>query len=298
MKRLFLALAIAAVASFAVATTASADVARNQTQTGTITVNWAGGLIHVFHVTVNPCDGSFTGTGTSEQGVELNENVTGTLRDGKLTYTATYHDTPYDAYHWGYDGPAAGGMGWDSWGQKQPITVAYDLTSGTSYKNHGEYVSQMGGGADAARSRGRDSAFALTSMLIAVPTGIKIFSWIATIWGGHLKMTTAFYFALGFILEFTIGGLSGIMHASPPVDLQQTDTYFVVAHFHYVLFGGSAFTLFAGLALEFDTWWGFIVLVPLLALMHHGVILREEAYLEKKFGAAYRQYRARVRRYL
>jgi len=152
MKRLFLALAIAAVASFAVATTASADVARNQTQTGTITVNWAGGLIHVFHVTVNPCDGSFTGTGTSEQGVELNENVTGTLRDGKLTYTATYHDTPYDAYHWGYDGPAAGGMGWDSWGQKQPITVAYDLTSGTSYKNHGEYVSQMGGGADAARS--------------------------------------------------------------------------------------------------------------------------------------------------
>src|SRR5438477_7679470 len=107
MKRLFLVLAIAAFASFAVATTASADVARNQTQTGTITVNWAGGLIHVFHVTVNPCDGSFIGTGTSQQGVELNENVNGTLSGDHLAYTATYHDTPYDNYSWGYDGPAA-----------------------------------------------------------------------------------------------------------------------------------------------------------------------------------------------
>src|SRR5436305_482561 len=102
MKRLFLALAIAAVASFAVATTASADVARNQTQTGTITVNWAGGLIHVFHVTVNPCDGSFIGTGTSQQGVELDENFIFTLSGTPLIYTATYLDTPYDAYHWGY----------------------------------------------------------------------------------------------------------------------------------------------------------------------------------------------------
>lgn len=90
-----------------------------------------------------------------------------------------------------------------------------------------------------------DSAFAVTSMLIAIPTGIKIFSWIATIWGGSLRMTTAFYFALGFILEFTMGGLSGIMHATPPVDLQQTDSYFVVAHFHYVLFGGVMFGILA-----------------------------------------------------
>src|SRR5580658_2834109 len=64
-----------------------------------------------------------------------------------------------------------------------------------------------------------DSAFAITSMLIAIPTGVKIFSWIATVWGGSLRMTTAFYFALGMVLEFTIGGLSGIMHASAPVDL-------------------------------------------------------------------------------
>ena len=91
-----------------------------------------------------------------------------------------------------------------------------------------------------------DSAFMLTSMLIAIPTGIKIFSWIATIWGGSLQMTTAFYFALAFIVQFTIGGLSGIMHASPPIDLQQTDSYFVVAHFHYVLFGGTAFALLSG----------------------------------------------------
>ena len=96
-------------------------------------------------------DGSFTGTGTSQQGVELNENVTGTLRDGNSRRRRPT-TTLRRAYHWRYDGPAAGGMGWDSWGQKQPITVAYDLTSSTSYKNHGECVSQMGGGADAAHS--------------------------------------------------------------------------------------------------------------------------------------------------
>ena len=96
-----------------------------------------------------------------------------------------------------------------------------------------------------------DSAFALTSMLIAIPTGIKIFSWIATMWGGDLNMKTPFLFALAFIIQFTMGGLSGIMHAQPPVDLQQTDSYFVVAHFHYVLFGGSAFALLGGLYY----WW-------------------------------------------
>jgi cytochrome c oxidase subunit I len=96
-----------------------------------------------------------------------------------------------------------------------------------------------------------DSAFMLTSMLIAIPTGIKIFSWIATIWGGALEMSTPFYFALAFILQFTVGGLSGIMHASPPIDLQQTDSYFVVAHFHYVLFGGTFFALVGGLYY----WW-------------------------------------------
>ena len=84
-------------------------------------------------------------------------------------------------------------------------------------------------------------------MLIAIPTGIKIFNWLATLWGGSLRFRTAFCFAARFVAMFTIGGLSGIMHASPPVDLQQTDSYFVVAHFHYVLFGGTVLGLFAGI---------------------------------------------------
>jgi cytochrome c oxidase subunit 1 len=91
-----------------------------------------------------------------------------------------------------------------------------------------------------------DSFFALATMLIAIPTGVKIFNWIGTIWGGSLQMKTPLYFSLGFIAMFIIGGLSGVMHAVAPADLQQTDTYFVVAHFHYVLFGGSIFALTAG----------------------------------------------------
>src|SRR3989449_503756 len=91
-----------------------------------------------------------------------------------------------------------------------------------------------------------DSAFAIATMLIAIPTGVKIFNWLATLWGGRIHGTTALHFAAGLIATFTIGGLSGIMHSSPPVDLQQTDTYFVVAHLHYVLIGGSLFRLLAG----------------------------------------------------
>ncbi|MGH7510863.1 MAG: cytochrome c oxidase subunit I [Gemmatimonadales bacterium] len=91
-----------------------------------------------------------------------------------------------------------------------------------------------------------DSFFALSTMLIAIPTGVKIFNWIGTMWGGSLQFRTPMLFAIGFIAMFIIGGLSGVMHSSPPADLQQTDTYFVVAHFHYVLFGGSIFGLAAG----------------------------------------------------
>ena len=91
-----------------------------------------------------------------------------------------------------------------------------------------------------------DTFFSLTTMLIAVPTGVKIFNWLGTIWGGSIQYRVPMYFALGFIAMFIIGGLSGVMHASPPADLQQNDTYFIVAHFHYVLFGGSIFALTGG----------------------------------------------------
>jgi cytochrome c oxidase subunit 1 len=92
-----------------------------------------------------------------------------------------------------------------------------------------------------------DSVFAVTTMLIAVPTGVKIFNWIFTMWGGNLRFTVAMKYAIALVALFTIGGISGVMHASPPADLQQTDTYFVVAHIHYVLFTGSMFGIFAGI---------------------------------------------------
>ena len=91
------------------------------------------------------------------------------------------------------------------------------------------------------------SAFGLSTMLIAIPTGVKIFNWLGTVWGGQVRLATPMLFALGFIAQFTIGGLSGVMHSIVPSDSQQTDTYFVVAHFHYVLFGGLIFAVFGGL---------------------------------------------------
>lgn len=91
-----------------------------------------------------------------------------------------------------------------------------------------------------------DTFFSAASMLISVPTGVKIFNWLATLWRGDLRFRTPLYFACGFIAMFVIGGISGVALASPPFDLQVTDTYFVVAHFHYVLFGGTAFALFGG----------------------------------------------------
>jgi cytochrome c oxidase subunit 1 len=87
----------------------------------------------------------------------------------------------------------------------------------------------------------------ISTMLIAVPTGIKIFSWLATMWRGVIQMNTAMLFATGFIFTFVIGGLSGVMVASVPFDIHVSNTYFIVAHFHYVLFGGSVMTIFAGL---------------------------------------------------
>src|SRR5437773_5999450 len=87
----------------------------------------------------------------------------------------------------------------------------------------------------------------LTTMLIAVPTGIKIFSWLATLWRGVIHLRTPLLFALGFITMFTLGGISGIMCAVIPLDTHVSDTYFAAGHIHYVLFGGSVFTIFAGI---------------------------------------------------
>jgi cytochrome c oxidase subunit 1 len=100
-------------------------------------------------------------------------------------------------------------------------------------------------------SWGLQTWFMLASMAVAVPTGVKILNWLATTWRGNLIFDTPMLFALGFIALFTMGGLSGIFLAAFPVDWQLTDTYYVVAHMHYVMFGGSVFGLFAGVYY----WW-------------------------------------------
>src|SRR5437899_8893408 len=87
--------------------------------------------------------------------------------------------------------------------------------------------------------------FMSSTMLIAVPTGVKVFSWVGTLWGGSLRFKTSMLFALGFLAVFTIGGISGVFLASVPVDIQLSDTYYVVAHIHYVLVGGALFSFFA-----------------------------------------------------
>jgi cytochrome c oxidase subunit 1 len=96
-----------------------------------------------------------------------------------------------------------------------------------------------------------DSFFMISSMVIAVPTGVKIFNWLATLWRGNLSFDTPMLWCVGFIAVFTIGGLSGIFLAAFPVDWDLNQTYFVVAHIHYVLFGGSIFGIFGGIYY----WW-------------------------------------------
>ncbi|WP_028778394.1 cytochrome c oxidase subunit I [Shimazuella kribbensis] len=96
-----------------------------------------------------------------------------------------------------------------------------------------------------------NSVFAVATMAIAVPTGIKVFNWLFTMWGGEIQFKTPMLWAVGFIPTFVIGGMTGVMLALPPADYQYQDSYFVVAHFHYVLVGGTVFGLFAGIYY----WW-------------------------------------------
>ena len=119
---------------------------------------------------------------------------------------------------------------------------------GFSVWSHHMFTTGMGTMATAACS--------LATMAIAVPTGVKIFNWIGTLWDGRLSMRTPMMFALGFVWMFMIGGFSGVMHSAAPADAQQQDSYFVIAHFHYVLIGGSLFALLAGIHYWFPLMFG------------------------------------------
>jgi cytochrome c oxidase subunit 1 len=108
-----------------------------------------------------------------------------------------------------------------------------------------------------------NSAFGISTIMIAVPTGVKIFNWMATLYGGSISFKTPLYFAVGFIAMFTVGGLTGVTHSIVPSDYQQQDTYYVVAHFHQVLFGGAIFGLFSGIYFWFPKFTG--------RMMHEGL---------------------------
>jgi cytochrome c oxidase subunit 1 len=98
--------------------------------------------------------------------------------------------------------------------------------------------------------------FSAMTMAIAVPTGVKFFNWIGTMWGGQLSLATPMLFSIGFLLEFVLGGVTGVMLASPAIDFHVTDSYFVVAHLHYVLFGGSVFAAYAAIFYWFPKFTG------------------------------------------
>jgi cytochrome c oxidase subunit 1 len=98
--------------------------------------------------------------------------------------------------------------------------------------------------------------FMYATVLIAVPTGVKVFNWLATMWRGSMTFETPMLFAVGFIFVFTMGGFTGLILAIMPIDIQLQDTYYVVAHFHYVLVAGSLFSLFAGFYFWVPKWTG------------------------------------------
>src|SRR5690554_335896 len=100
--------------------------------------------------------------------------------------------------------------------------------------------------------------FMYATMLIAIPTGVKVFNWVSTMWKGSMTFETPMLFALGFVVMFTIGGFSGLMLAIVPADFQYHDTYFVVAHFHYVLVTGAVFSIMAAAYYWLPKWTGYM----------------------------------------
>ncbi len=105
--------------------------------------------------------------------------------------------------------------------------------------------------------------FSFMTFMIAVPTGVKFFNWIGTMWGGSIRLDSPMLWSIGFLTTFLFGGLTGIILASPPLDFQVSDTYFVVAHFHYVLFGTVVFAMFAGFYFWWPKFYGYMLDEPL-----------------------------------
>ncbi len=117
-----------------------------------------------------------------------------------------------------------------------------------------------------------NTAFGVSTAIIAIPTGVKIFNWMATMYRGDLRFTSAMLFAIGTVTMFVIGGLSGVTHSIVPSDYQQTDTYYIVAHFHYVIFGGAVFGLFGGVYYWWPKVFGRLLSEP-LAKLHFWLML-------------------------
>ncbi len=113
--------------------------------------------------------------------------------------------------------------------------------------------------------------FSFMTFMIAVPTGVKFFNWIGTMWNGSIRLDSPMRWAIGFLTTFLFGGLTGVILASPPLDFQVSDTYFVVAHFHYVLFGTVVFSMFAGFYFWWPKWFGYM-LDEKLAKLHFWLV--------------------------
>src|SRR5205807_656830 len=132
----------------------------------------------------------------------------------------------------------------------KPMVFAIGTIAGLGFIVWGHHMFQSG------MNPALGATFMLSTMLIALPSAIKVFNWLGTMWGGRIQFTSAMLNAMAFVSMFIIGGLSGIFMAATPVDMHIHDTYFIVAHIHYVLFGGSTFGIFAAIYFWFPKMFG------------------------------------------